>query len=356
MPTYLLRVNLDITERDFKAHLRFKLAASSIKSLTKKNDKVIILSHLGRPKRSDRKLSLKKFTPALSATIGKKVRFISHFDFPKIKKRIGSSPRGSIFLLENLRFLPGETRNSKVLAKELASLGDRYINDDFATSHRAAASLVGITKFLPSQPGRILKGEVKNLKKARDYHRHPFILIIGGAKMIEKMGVIKNLLPKVDWVLVGGGPANNLLKVKGVKIGSSIYEPELISTARFLIKNKKIMIPVDWREEKNKILDIGPKTIKNYSEAIKNARTIIWNGPMGHFEERKFALGTKKIAKAIMKNKRAHTVIGGVETVASLPFKVNKQEYGKTFISTGGGAMLEFLADEELPALKVLNL
>ncbi|MDP3991813.1 MAG: phosphoglycerate kinase, partial [Candidatus Colwellbacteria bacterium] len=191
--------------------------------------------------------------------------------------------------------------------------------------------------------------------KLKDSSEHPFVLIIGGAKMADKIVLIKYLLPFVDHVLVGGGPANNFLKISKVDIGSSINEPKLAQTAKLLYRSKKVVIPVDWKKEGGKILDIGPETIKFYSKIIAEARTIIWNGPMGYFENKKFAVGSEKIAKAILKNKRAKTVIGGGETIAALPLKISKQEYGKIFISTGGGAMLEFLAGKKLPAIEALH-
>src|SRR3990167_1951850 len=167
MTTYLLRLNLDIKERNFRDQLRFKLAAESIKSLSKKTNKIIILSHLGRPRRRDKKLTPRPFSHALNAATSKKIKFIPHFDFKKIKREINRAPGGSVFLLENLRFLPGETKNSKTLAKQLAGLGSHYINDDFATSHRDAASISGITGFLPGKPGAILRKEVRALAKIR---------------------------------------------------------------------------------------------------------------------------------------------------------------------------------------------
>ncbi len=354
--TYLLRLNLDIKEQNFKEQLRFKLAAESIRSLTGKNNKIIILSHLGRPKGVDKNLSLKRFSPGLSQATGKKITFIPRFDFKKIKEEVGRAPGGGIFLLENLRFLPGENKNSPTLAKQLAGLGNRYINDDFATSHRATASIAGITKFLPSEAGPILKKEIHALTKIRTSPRRPFVLIIGGAKMADKIVLVRYLLPKIDYILVGGGPANNFLKINKVNIGSSIHEPRFTQTTKLLIRSKKVVIPIDWKKEKNKILDIGPKTIKLYSKIIAGAGTIIWNGPMGYFENKKFALGSEKIAKAIFKNKKAKTIIGGGETIASLPLKINKPEYGKIFVSTGGGAMLTFLVGKKLPGIKALHL
>lgn len=366
MTTYLLRLNLDIKEHNFQEQLRFKLATSSIKSLSKKTNKIIILSHLGRPPSSakasagkakalNKDFSLRRFAPALGAASGKRIKFIPHFNFEKIKAEIEAAPGGSVFLLENLRFLPGEARNSRTLAKQLASLGNHYINDDFATSHRTAASIVAITEFLPGKPGPILKKEIQALTKILRHPSYPFVLIVGGAKMLDKIALIKYLLPKVDYILVGGGPANNFLKLNKVDIASSINEPKLMGVTRLLLKNKKIMIPVDWKKPGNKILDIGPKTVKLYSQIIFQARTIIWNGPMGYFENKEFAVGTTSIARAILRNKKARAVIGGGETIAALPSKVNKQEYGTVFISTGGGAMLEFLTGKKLPGITALS-
>lgn len=355
MTTYLLRLNLDIKERNFKDQLRFKLAAKSVRSLSRKNNKVLILSHLGRPRGINKSLSLKPFAEALAAASGKSIKFVPHFNFRKIKFEIDNSPPGSVFLLENLRFLPGEAKGSRALAKKLASLGDQYINDDFATSHRTAASIAGVTEFIPSKLGSILKKEIQALAKIRTTPRHPFVVIIGGAKLADKIVFMKYLLPKADYVLVGGGPANNFLKLNKVNIGSSIYEPKLAQTTKLLSRSKKVIIPIDWKEERGRILDIGPETIRLYSNIISNARTIIWNGPMGYFENKKFAGGTVSIAKAVLKNKKAKTTIGGGETIAALPLKINKQEYGSVFISTGGGAMLEFLAGKKLPGITALK-
>ncbi|MBI2594886.1 MAG: phosphoglycerate kinase [Candidatus Colwellbacteria bacterium] len=372
MPTYLLRLNLDIKERNFKDQLRFKLAAASVKSLSKKNNKVVILSHLGRPQAknlSHSALTLKPFARALSQVAGKKIKFISHFNFPKIKDEIDRASGGSIFLLENLRFLPGENKNSPILAKQLAGLGNRYINDDFANSHRAHTSMNAITKFLPSSAGPLVKEEIRALQTIRSKSSRPFVLVIGGAKMADKIVLMKYLLPKVDYILVGGGPANNFLELKRVDIGSSIHEPKLTRTTRLLARNKKLIIPVDWKKERNKILDIGPETVKIYSKIIADAKTIIWNGPMGYFEDEKFAVGTEKIAKAILKNRRARIVIGGAETIASLQAttRINAdlsarisadsdRRKSALFLSTGGGAMLAFLAGKKLPGIKTLHL
>lgn len=357
MTTYLLRLNLDIKESDFKNQLRFELAASSIKSLSRRSNKIVVLSHLGRPGGIDKSLSLKRFARTLGVASNKKVKFVSRFDFKKIRKEINTAPGGSVFLLENLRFLPGEAKNSKILAKQLANLGDQYINNDFATSHRAAASISAITQFLPSKPGSILKKEIQALTKIRTNPRHPFVLIVGGAKMTDKTILMRYFLPKVDYILVGGGPANNFLKLNKVNIGSSIYEPKLAQTIKLLARSKKIIIPIDWKKEGSKILDIGPGTVKLYSQIIAGAQTIIWNGSMGYFENKKFATGTEKIIKAIIKNKKARTVIGGVETTAALvhvsPRSIHNNP--RLWISTGGGAMLEFLTGKKLPGIAALK-
>ncbi len=342
MTTYLLRLNLDIKEKNIKDQLRFKLAAGSIKSLSKKTNKIVILSHLGRPRGKDSRLSLKPFVRPLTSATAKKIKFISHFHFPKIKNEINRAPGGSVFLLENLRFLPGEKKNSKTLAKQLANLGDQYINNDFADSHRADASISAITKFLPSQKGLILKNEIRILKKMRDNPRHPFIFILGGGpKMKDKIIIMKYLLPKADYVL----------------LGSYALKPQLMKNLKLLLKNRKVIIPKDWQTERGKILDIGPETISLYTEIIGQAKTIIWNGPMGYFENKKFAVGTERVAKAILKNKEAQIVVGGVETTSAF-FRVSPRQFRvspRFWVSTGGGAMLEFLADKKLPGILALN-
>jgi len=350
--TILVRINLDIEEKDFRKALRFQIAVPLIKSLSKGNNKVVILSHKGRPKSYDRRLSMEPFVGPLSKGIGKKIVFIEHLK--GAKKEIKSAQGGTIFLLENLRFLSGEKQNSLLLAKRLASLGDEYINNDFATSHRKAASLVAITKFLPSKKGEIIQNEIKALARVIKNPKHHFVLIIGGAKIKTKASAIKSLLPRVDYVLLGGGVANTFLKARSVDIGKSLHEPEMVKKIRRLAKNKKIITPVDHIVERDAILDIGLETRKEYAKLISEAKTIIWAGPMGKLEVKKFAGGTRAIADAVLKNKKARIVIGGVETVYSLPIKTQKQNMGNVFLSTGGGAMLHFLVGKRLPAIAAI--
>ena len=353
MKTILVRINLDIEEKNFKKALRFQVAATLIKSLSKKNNKVVILSHKGRPKGYEKSLSLKPLVGSLSKEIGKKIVFIENLK--SAKKEIHSVPGGTVFLLENLRFLPGERQNSLIFAKRLASLGDEYINNDFATSHHKGASLVAITKFLPSKNGELIRNEVKALAKVIKKPKHPFVLVIGGAKIKTKASTIKSLLPHVDYVLLGGGVGNTFMRAKGTIVGKSLYEPRMIKKIRRLAKNEKIITPIDNIIEGGAMLDIGLKTRKEYAKIISEAKTIVWAGPMGQFEKKKFAGGTDAIARAILKNKKAHTVIGGAQTLDSLPIKVNNQYRGNVFFSTGGGAMLHFLAGKKLVALETIK-
>lgn len=310
------------------------------------------MSHRGRPEGRDMDFSLKPFANLFEKKLKKKVIFLDNKDLSNAAQKIKQSKPGSIFLLENTRFLKGEKENDWKLAKALANMGDVFVNDDFATAHRKNASNVGITKHLPSKMGPIFKREVLNLGKAINKPKRPFILILGGAKMADKMGVIKNLLPRVDKVLLGGGVANTFLKASGTDIGESIYEPEMINIAKNLSKNKKVVIPVDYSKDGSRILDIGPKTIKEYSDIIQKSKTVIWGGPMGYYEDKRFAKGSYAVAKAIAKS-RGLSVVGGGETSAIVTaLKLNNKI---DLVSTGGGAMLDFLSGKSMPAIDALR-
>lgn len=354
--TILLRTNLDITENKPEKSLRFLRAVETIKKLSK-NNKVVILSHYGRPHGFDSKLSLKKFLKPLERALNTKVFFIPINRINKASNNIQNSKLGSVFLLENLRFNFGEINNDPAFAKILASLGDRYINDDFPTAHHINASNIGITEFIPSSAGPNLKKEVYTLNKSIKKQKKPFVLIVGGVKMTDKIGVIKNLSPRADYVLLGGGPANTFLKAKGKNVGQSLFDKKMVSEVKKLLFQKKIIVPVDSIKFKDAILDIGPVTSLKYSQMIKNAKTIVWGGPVGFFEKPRFSKGTKNIWKSILNNKEALTIVGGGETIASL--RLVKKNYNLSrniFLSTGGGAMLKFLAGKKLPALIALKL
>ena len=227
-----------------------------------------------------------------------------------------------------------------------------YVNDAFAVSHRKNASIVAITKFLPSYAGLLLEKEIGNLDKVMRVVRRPFTIVIGGAKTADKIEVLEYFSKKADWILLGGGPANTFLKAVGIDIGKSIYDPKLVSLARRMLRNENIILPVDFRKEKGRMLDIGPYTEKKFSEIIRSSKTILWNGPMGRFEKKTFARGSEVIAQAITKS-RAFSVVGGGETVMLISQLGLLKKFD--FVSTGGGAMLAYLAGEKLPGIAALQ-
>lgn len=359
--TCLLRVDLNI-EFEEKDAFRLQAILPTIEFLTKKGAKVVILSHRGRPLKTKNynNFSLKPFAKIISRLLGKPVYFIDFnigkSDSPRLKDKIKNSPPGAIFLLENLRFLPEEEKNDKKFAKKLASLGDIYINDAFAVSHRKNASVTAIARFLPSYAGLVLEKEIKNFDSVMKNFKKPLVIIFGGAKVSDKIGLINNFLEKVDYFLIGGAMANTFFAMQGLPVGDSLID----KNSKFKIKNylnsKKIILPIDTVIKEKKILDIGPETIKYFQKIIQGARTIIWNGPLGWIEKERFACGTKIIGQAILKNKRAKIVIGGGETIASLPFKPKSQNPKPgVFLSTGGGAMMEYLAGKKLPGIEALK-
>lgn len=353
MMTILLRINLDITGNHPDRSPRFRSAVRSIQSVSKDSNKVVLLAHRGRPRRREAKLSLKPFTKYFYRHLERKIKFIPHLNFKKIRKDIDKAPNGSVLLLENTRFFPGETSNSPKLAKDFASLGDKYINDDLPTVHHKNASNYEIAKLMPSSMGSELKKELKDLDKLAKNPKSPSVAIIGGAKMDDKLGVIKRLLPKFDLILLGGGVANTVLKARGVNIGKSLYDKDVQLGS--LTSNQRVVTPVDWEVKGDRILDIGKETINEYEELIAKANTILWNGPMGLFEEKPFDRGTKEIAKAVLANKRADIIIGGGDTLKVTKLNEDELKSSKILLSTGGGAMLNYLAGKKLPAIGVLS-
>jgi phosphoglycerate kinase len=348
----IVRMNLDIDPKEIKYSIRLKRGAASLIELGKKYQKIVILSHRGRPSGRDAKLSLKPVAEALSKQSKKKIVFIDNKDLSKAKDIILSGRKG-VYMIENLRFLPGEKSMSPVLARSLAALGEVFINDDFATSHRASASTVGITSFIKSIPGPTLKAEIDALKKAIKRPKHPFVLVVGGAKMSDKLCVIEALLPICDKVLLGGGVGNTVMKASGLDIGISIFDKDLIDEARRLARDDKVVFPADCRVKNDNILDIGPNTSALYSDIIKKAGTVIWAGPLGNFEKKTFAKGSEDIAKSIAQS-RAFTLVGGGETTSIIMGLGLEKKI--SFLSTGGGAMLDFLAGKKMPALEALKI
>ncbi len=357
--TCLLRLDFNIQDNDLKNSIRLKRSIPTILFLLENKCKIVILSHKGRPagklniKYKKSKLSLKPVSLALAKMLGQKVKFIEHFGFKKIKKEIDISSTGSVFLLENLRFNKGEETNNQLFARQLALLGDFYVNDAFAVSHRANASISKITKYLPSYCGFEMESEIEVFNSVLKKPKKPLILILGGAKISDKIGIIENFYNKVDSILIGGGVANTFFVARNIPIGSSLCDKKSIPLIKKYINDKKIIFPIDVIfDDKKAIVDIGSKTIVKYSQIISKAKTVVWNGPMGVIEKPKYQSGTLGVAKSISKSK-AYSVIGGGETTS---FVVkNKLDDGISFVSIGGGAMLDYLAGYKMPGIESLK-
>jgi 3-phosphoglycerate kinase len=351
---------------DFNTKDSWRMEASipTLEYLLRCGGRVVILSHRGRPEHVmlengvpsgfDPSLSLARDARYLSKALKRRVSFIPHFRFPDIKKEVDDSPRGSVFLLENLRFMKGEEINDPVFAMELANLADYFVNDAFAVSHRANASIAAVPKLLPSYAGLELEKEMDYLAKVMNDIKHPLVIVIGGAKAKDKLGVLKYFKDKADRFLLGGAPANTLLMLSGADIGKSIADDDddLVELKKVL-KYKNLQLPLDFKTKGDIILDIGPKTEKLFADIIKKAKMVVWSGPMGYAEETPFDQGTLAVAKAIAANRKALSVAGGGETVA---FLKKDNLVGKfSFISTGGGAMIEFLEGKKLPGIEALK-
>jgi phosphoglycerate kinase len=337
--------------------------------------KIILISHLGRPKGARvEKYSLKPVAQRLKELLGKEVKFLNDCVGDDIKQQIQSADE-RVILLENLRFHAEEEANDPAFAKNLAGLADIFVNDAFGTAHRAHASTEGVAHYLKSAAGFLLQKEIEYLGQAVSHPQKPFVVILGGAKVSDKIGVIDNLLPKCERILIGGGMAYTFLKAKGVSIGNSKLEKDKLDLAGAILKKatdlkKEIVLPVDHIvvdkidpkakaetvgeniPEAKIAVDIGPKSIALFQEKLKDSRTIVWNGPLGIFEMEPFSRGTQEIAKFIS-GLNATTIIGGGDTAAAMSkFKL---EAKMTHISTGGGASLEFLEGKTLPGIAALT-
>lgn len=377
----LVRVDFNVPMKDGKItdDKRIVSALETIKYLIDNNAKVILMSHFGRPdKKYDPAFSMKPIAEHLSKLLGKEVKLAEDEDVvgENAKKLVAEMKDGDVVMLENVRFVAGETKNDEEFSKKLASLGDLYVNDAFGTAHRAHSSTAGVASYLPSAIGFLIQKEVDIMGKALEDPKRPFVAILGGAKVSDKISVIENLIKKVDSLIIGGAMAYTFLKAQGVNVGASRVEEDKIDLANEILKkaqekNVKLLLPVDHviaSEFSNDAnfentadvqikdgfmgLDIGEKTIKLFSEEIYKAETIVWNGPMGVFEMSNFANGTKMIAEA-MATSSAVTIIGGGDSAAA----VEQLGYADkmTHISTGGGASLEFLEGKILPGIDVIN-
>ena len=356
---------------------RIRAAIPTIEYLIDHNAKVILCSHLGRPKGEfNLKYSLKPVAEELSKLLGKEVKLAKDVIGEDAEKLTSEIKEGEVVLLENVRFHKEEEENNPEFAKKLASFAEIYVNDAFGTAHRAHASTAGVADYLPAVSGFLIEKELEFLGNALDNPERPFVAILGGAKVSDKIGVIENLLDKVDTLIIGGGMAYTFYKAQGHHIGTSICEEDKLDLAKSILekaqeKGVKLLLPVDNHvsseysnngEEKmvdsTEIpdgfmgLDIGPKTIEKFEEAVKDAKTVVWNGPLGVCEFDKFATGTKAVATMLSKLD-AITIIGGGDSAAAIE-KLGLADK-MTHISTGGGASLEFLEGKTLPGIACLQ-
>ena len=377
----LLRLDLNVPLKDglITDETRIDKIIPVINFLVEKKSKIIIVSHVGRPKgKVNKVLSLKPVCLNLEKKINKKIKLFNDNIFELKKDDLFKSHDNKIVFLENIRFYKEEEENDTTFAKHLASLADFYVNDAFSCSHRAHASVSKITKFLPSFAGLQLETEINALKKVTTEIKKPITCIIGGSKISTKIGIIKNLIPKFDNIIIVGGMANNVIEFKGNNIGKSIKEENCEMIIKEIFETSKnysciITFPEDVLVGKNLddksevkelnsikdgdlILDIGPKTIKKIQNIIEISNTVLWNGPAGYFENPNFANGSFEIAKAIIKknkNKSIYSIVGGGDTIAVLNQIKAIKDFN--FVSTAGGAFLEYLEGKELPGIKALN-
>ncbi len=372
----LVRVDYNVPTKDGKVtdDTRIRGAMPTLDYLLAQGASVILFSHLGRPKGGpDPKYSMQPVADHLSKLMGKPVAFASDCVGPVAEAAAAALKPGDVLLLENTRFHPEEEKNDLELAKKMAALADVYVNDAFGSAHRAHSSTEGVARFLPAVAGFLMEKEIQYLGAAIANPTRPFVAILGGAKISDKIGVIRNLLIKADAVLIGGGMANTFFKAQGYDMADSLVEAEALETAREILGQAatKLHLPVDvviadrfdaeaesktmatgdvpagWR-----ILDIGPETVAKYAKVIAGAGTVVWNGPMGVFEFPRFAKGTFDVAKAVADSKSV-SIIGGGDSVAA----VNQSGLDSkiTHISTGGGASLEMLEGLVLPGLAALQ-
>ena len=377
----LLRLDLNVPLKNgvITDQTRIDKILPVIKFLLKKNSKIIIISHVGRPKgKVNKELSMKPICENLEKKINRKIKIIDSDIFKLKQEDLFKDPNDQIVFLENIRFYDEEEKNDFNFSKHLAGLADLFVNDAFSCSHRTHASVSKITEFLPSFAGLQLEIEINALKKVTTDIKKPITCIIGGSKISTKIGIIKNLIPKFNNIIIVGGMANNILSHKGISIGKSIKEDncetiinEIFETSKNYsceitypedvlvgknFKDKSQVKELNEISEDDLILDIGPKTINKIKDIIQSSETVLWNGPAGFFENPNFANGSHEIAKAIIKNNdnnSIYSVAGGGDTIALINQINAVKDFN--FVSTAGGAFLEYLEGKELPGIKALK-
>lgn len=374
----LVRVDFNVPLEDGRitSNVRIRRALPTINKIIESGGIPIIMSHLGRPGgRVVDSLRLTLVAERLSELLGKEVRKLDDCIGPEVKEAVSRFEPGDVVLLENLRFHPGEKENDPAFAKELAQLGDIYVNDAFATAHRAHASTAGMVDYLPAVAGYLMAKEIEVLNRLLESPEKPFVAVLGGAKVSDKIGLIKRLLPRVDSVLVGGAMAYTFLAGTGAQVGKSAVEEDKLGVARETAQHaaqlkKELLLPVDhvtadrFEEDAEPVrvcgaipenlmgLDIGEQTLALYKEVIDSAKTVLWNGPMGVFEWDSFAAGTRGLAEAIAASEAFSVCCGGDSAAALERFGLTGE---MSYISTGGGASLELLEGKKLPGIVALQ-